>query len=71
MNWLSWALRLSTPRAVSSLSPQFAIGDPSTSRAAAVSCMSGVVLSTSCSGSTSVAQSSSVTLFHCDAIALL
>ena len=71
MNWLSWALKLSTPSAVSSLSPQFPIGEPSTSRAAAVSCMSGVLLSTRPSGSTSVSQSSSVTLFHCELIALL
>ena len=39
MNWLSCALKISTPSAVSSLSPQLAMGEPSTSRAAAVSCM--------------------------------
>jgi hypothetical protein len=71
MNWLSCALKLSTPSSCSSLSPHEAMGEPSASRAARVSCCSGVEASTSSVGSTSVDQSSSVTLFHCDAIALL
>ena len=55
---------------VNSLSPQPAIGEPGTRAAARTSVMTGESTATSSSGSTSVDQSSSVTLFHCDAFAL-
>jgi hypothetical protein len=71
MNWLRLAFSVSTPNAVSSRSPHEAIGDPGTCVAARASCRIGAWLWwTRASGSTSVAQSRSVTLFHCDPLAL-
>ena len=72
MNWLRLAVRNSTPICVNSFSDHDAIADPGTAAAARTSRITGVSwLATSASGSTGVSQSSSVTLFHCDALALL
>ncbi len=74
MNWLSWALSDSIPRAVISFSPQLLKGEPGTSRAAlatATVLVGAAEVASKRSGSTSVAQSRSVTELHWESMALL
>ena len=72
MNCERLALKSSIPSCVYSFSVQVAIGEPGSVPATRATASSGLSCSvTSRSGSTSVDQSRSVTLFHCDPIALL
>jgi hypothetical protein len=72
MNWLRLALKNSIPSWEYSFSLHKASGDPGSRPASRVTASNGLSCSaTRRSGSTSIDQSRSVTLLHCEAIALL
>jgi hypothetical protein len=72
MNWLRLALKNSIPSWAYSFSLHAASGDPGSCPASRVSASRGLSCSaTTRSGSTSIDQSRSVTLLHCEPMALL